>query len=331
MAGSTFGNNLPFNNLSSVSLQPSGGLNRYISIVDAWDHTNVADTYSLFYFANGDWPNNDSSTGANLNFTGINPVTIAGKLANWGGLKVNHWYRVSSTFDFTSNAVTSVSITDLTTNTTATARTAGWFLNGGAAPGASYTLPSAFRCFVGGQKVDTNGNLVVAPGNIAAWDNIDIEPATAASDLITLSGKVTVTSNPNVKAEFVYIELRPTDGSNAVQGFTFLQADGTYKLGATPKGKYNLWFKANNTLAAVVSNVDASAGNVSGVNVTLIPGDINGDNKINITDLGMLADAFGSDTSSANYNPAADLNNDGKVNIVDLGILADGFGKNGAP
>jgi hypothetical protein len=327
MAGAHFGTKPPFSNLSSVSLQPSGNANRYISIVDAWDHANVADTYSLYYFANGDWVNHDAN-GTNQNLTAINPVTVAGKLANWAGLAVNHWYRVSTSFDFTSNAVTSVSITDLTTSTTATARTAGWFLQGGAAPGAGFTKPTAFRCFVGGNDPATGNQ---APGNIAGWDNFDIEPATAASDLITISGKVTITSDPNVKGEFVYIELRPTDGSDAVQGFTFLQADGSYNLGATPKGKYNLWCKAFNTLATVVANVDASAGNVSGVNVTLIPGDVNGDNKINITDLGMLADAFGTTSTSAKYNLAADLNNDGKVDIVDLGILADGFGKNGAP
>jgi hypothetical protein len=65
------------------------------------------------------------------------------------------------------------------------------------------------------------------------------------------------------------------------------------------------------------------------VNVTLLPGDIINDNRVNIFDLGLLADAFNSTPGTPKWNDNADLNCDGKVDIFDLGLLADTFGKQG--
>ena len=83
---------------------------------------------------------------------------------------------------------------------------------------------------------------------------------------------------------------------------------------------------------------DASSGDVSGISATLWPGDVNNDNRVNIIDLGMLADAFNSTgfdlitgLPSINWNPDADLDGDLKVSIVDLGILASKFNAHGDP
>jgi hypothetical protein len=80
----------------------------------------------------------------------------------WLNLALNHWYRESTTFDLSSNSITSVSITDLDTGDTATFAPTNWYLAGGAG-GGGLALPTGLRFFVGG---DTN------PGNILAWDNV---------------------------------------------------------------------------------------------------------------------------------------------------------------
>jgi hypothetical protein len=67
------------------------------------------------------------------------------------------------------------------------------------------------------------------------------------------------------------------------------------------------------------------------VSVTLLPGDINGDNRVGIADLGLLADAFHSISSDGSWNPFADLNGDGQVDLTDLGLLAQNFGRKGDP
>ncbi len=79
----------------------------------------------------------------------------------WQNLAVNHWYRESTTFDFNSNSITVVSITDLDTGNTATFAPSGWYLAGGAG-GGGLPLPTGLRFFVGGGS----------PGNIQGYDNV---------------------------------------------------------------------------------------------------------------------------------------------------------------
>jgi hypothetical protein len=58
---------------------------------------------------------------------------------------------------------------------------------------------------------------------------------------------------------------------------------------------------------------------------TLTPklGDVNGDRIVNITDIGLIVDVYGSSPAT---DPRADLNKDGRVNIVDIGIVIDNYG-----
>jgi len=58
-----------------------------------------------------------------------------------------------------------------------------------------------------------------------------------------------------------------------------------------------------------------------------IPGDVNGDNIIDIFDAIILAGAFGSTPSSPNWNSNADINGDNIIDIFDAIILAGAFGK----
>jgi hypothetical protein len=57
-----------------------------------------------------------------------------------------------------------------------------------------------------------------------------------------------------------------------------------------------------------------------------IPGDINGDGKVNLQDLVLLADSYGSRPGDAKWNRNADLNGDGVVDLADLAILAKYYG-----
>jgi hypothetical protein len=60
-----------------------------------------------------------------------------------------------------------------------------------------------------------------------------------------------------------------------------------------------------------------------------IPGDVNGDRKVNILDLTIVALSFGSIRGGPNYNPNADVVLDGVVNIRDLTFVAIHFGQTG--
>jgi hypothetical protein len=63
--------------------------------------------------------------------------------------------------------------------------------------------------------------------------------------------------------------------------------------------------------------------------VPACPGDVDGDNLVNITDLGILLSNFG--LLAGAKLEQGDLSGDGAVNITDLGILLSHFGESCAP
>jgi hypothetical protein len=56
-----------------------------------------------------------------------------------------------------------------------------------------------------------------------------------------------------------------------------------------------------------------------------IPGDINGDFRVNLQDLVLLANAYGSKPGDMKWNPNADLNGNGTVDLPDLVIMANHY------
>jgi len=56
-------------------------------------------------------------------------------------------------------------------------------------------------------------------------------------------------------------------------------------------------------------------------------GDINGDGKVDLTDLVLVAKAFGSRPGGANYDPRCDLDGNGVVDLTDLVAVAVHFGE----
>lgn len=51
-------------------------------------------------------------------------------------------------------------------------------------------------------------------------------------------------------------------------------------------------------------------------------GDVNGDNKVNLIDIGIVVDNYDSTDPT---NPRADVDNNGKVNLIDIGLIIDNY------
>jgi hypothetical protein len=145
----------------------------------------------------------------------------------------------------------------------------------------------------------------------------------------TVSGHIELQGSVNL-AQTLDFQFRPTDGSVSFTRTLTLSADGAFQALDIPAGMFNLAIKGSKWLQKVVP-IDLSHDDNADVDVRLPAGDINNDNKVNIADLGLLADSFGKGQGQAGFNPNADLNGDNKVNILDLGLLADSFGKSGDP
>lgn len=96
----------------------------------------------------------------------------------WTALPVNNWYRNEIWYDFTTNAVTQIAITDLQTGIRTVANPTGWFLQGGST-GGTFTIPTDVRFFVGGATA----------GNAAGFDNFIVgTPPLAPSTATIVSG-----------------------------------------------------------------------------------------------------------------------------------------------
>lgn len=86
----------------------------------------------------------------------------------------------------------------------------------------------------------------------------------------------------------------------------------------------------NYTVTGVVETVsgetETADNRLNGVYIfATLPGDINGDKKVDILDAIKLANAFNSKPGDPNWNPNSDINCDNKVNILDAIVLGNYF------
>ena len=66
-----------------------------------------------------------------------------------------------------------------------------------------------------------------------------------------------------------------------------------------------------------------------GAAVSLMNGDIDGDNEVTLHDFGLLVRAFGTVPGDALWDANADLDGDGEVTLFDFGIVVGSFGLSG--
>jgi hypothetical protein len=158
------------------------------------------------------------------------------------------------------------------------------------------TNPTAFRNVVGrGFQLQLNMT-VVNLGNLLGTFNV------------TVYANTTCIASQNVTT---------TNGNSTTLAFTC----NTTSL---PYGNYTISAYA----WPVSGQTDTLENNFTlGVVHVTIPGDINGDFKVNLADLVALAQAYGSKPGDTNWNANADIDGNGVVGLSDLVILAQNYGK----
>ena len=73
--------------------------------------------------------------------------------------------------------------------------------------------------------------------------------------------------------------------------------------------------------------VNASVIALALLPTVIIPGDVNGDFKVDMKDIGYVAKRFGITPTSPLWDPNADINDDGKIDMKDIGTAAKNFGQ----
>ncbi|MBZ0213287.1 MAG: dockerin type I repeat-containing protein [Nitrospirae bacterium] len=128
----------------------------------------------------------------------------------------------------------------------------------------------------------------------------------------------------------VRVELRELGSTTPLFARTVsLAASGSFTLAVPFQGDFDIAAKGPNWLRQTLGAVEIGYSGVSGLSFTLINGDVNGDNTVNIADFLALRAAFGSTPGTEAWLAGADLNKDLTVNVVDFLILRNGFGRSG--
>ena len=142
----------------------------------------------------------------------------------------------------------------------------------------------------------------------------------------SVSGSIALDGDATANLPAIRVELRNPGATTPLQTFD-LPTGGAFTLASIPPGIYDLAFKSANTLRRVISGVDLTGGNQTGLAVLLEAGDANGDNGVDATDFGLFVSAYNSDKSSAGsgYDPACDFNNDGLVDPTDFGLFVSSY------
>ncbi len=166
------------------------------------------------------------------------------------------------------------------------------------------------------------GSGVNPSGNIQAY-----RAAGLLIDDGTISGTLNFLSLSGAKPATTF-EFRTQANSSVFSSHSITPSGtGAYSV-TTFAGNFRMAVKASTFLRRVVS-VDTTTSDVTGMDLSLTNGDVNGDNSVNVADFLLIRAAFGTTSGGGGYNPNADLNKDGSVNISDFLIFRASFGQSG--
>lgn len=189
----------------------------------------------------------------------------------------------------------------------------------------------------------TQASFTVATSVVASTTDVRIEASlgggTASADLRVLpeqaivgTGDLQDFSGDRTLVDLT-LEIRTPGTTTVIQSLSFrLNASGGFRvLANVAPGTYDLAIKGGTWLRKVLRNVAVGAGGVSGLSFSLLNGDCNGDNVINLADLNLISAAWRSQPGSSNWDPRADLNGDLRVNLLDRNIVSKNWRLRGDP
>ncbi len=114
--------------------------------------------------------------------------------------------------------------------------------------------------------------------------------------------------------------------------------DGSYEYITSLEGTYYLRFKTSHWLSKKTSSFTLSGPTTVSRSLSLLNGDIDGDNSVTVFDYSILSDYFDRDEFHAGWKTVgpngfrpydADIDGDGSVSVFDYAVISDNFDKSG--
>jgi archaellum component FlaG (FlaF/FlaG flagellin family) len=193
------------------------------------------------------------------------------------------------------------------------------------------------------------GEASQVPDEFNITNNVYIDGSIEIKKLIRDVAVVSVSAAPTIvyQGENVNITVTVKNKGNLTETFNVSIYYGTSEIGIVniknliPNGELTFMYVwntqsfhpcTNYTISAEASAVpdetNLADNYLADGHVKIkMPGDINGDGKVDIKDVAIVAAAFGSFPGHPKWNPVADLYKDGKIDIRDVAIVARNFGK----
>jgi uncharacterized membrane protein len=149
-------------------------------------------------------------------------------------------------------------------------------------------------------------------------------PAANVSGMITLESIV-----PTATPQSLTLTFRPADNSGDIVKNVSVGSNGAFSVTGIPRKAYTLHIKGSKWLAKNVA-VNASNGDVANVNATLLGGDADNNNLVDVEDLAVLIASFDAAPSDPNWNNGkADFDCNDIVDVEDLALLIRNFDADG--
>jgi thermitase len=174
------------------------------------------------------------------------------------------------------------------------------------------------------QLIETTATRV--PGDYVAHGMINLRASVEKALTVPVGGRVQIQGYiGSYDGRTVEVVLRPRGSSTPLATANgALNSVGVFEVSFfNYLGYYDLAFRVPGTLFKRVANARMRYPGITGINLMLVPGDVNGDNVINDVDLLQILLAFGES------DPSMDLNGDGTVNDSDLLLMLFNFGAQG--
>lgn len=164
--------------------------------------------------------------------------------------------------------------------------------------------------------------IIVVIAGIIGMKVISLEKSTG----VPLIGQVALQDfRGDITSVPVYFEINKP-GATTIIEMILLNRDGKYQLNVT-KGHYKITVQGSHWLRKT-SKINIT-NDVTGLNVSLINGDVDGDNGVDLSDENLVKSAIGSRSGHRKWNADADLDGNGKIDKADLFIVKKNFGKVG--
>lgn len=126
----------------------------------------------------------------------------------------------------------------------------------------------------------------------------------------------------------INVELTKKGSKTSIKTTIYLDNTGDFKIPNLHAGKYDVSFKADHWLRRKINNFQVNHESKP-LEISLINGDVNNDNKIDQTDLNILMSSFGAYPDYSSWDTKADLDGDKEITSDDLTFLMTNFGKTG--